>query len=142
MRTLASRTTRARHRARGRALRRFVVPGVVATTAAMVTASALAGAGGAVNPLPGTVSFGVDASVTDRALEVPAISVSQATVEHSKGTPKLPPSAFDNLGIPATALLAYQRAAVVIAQVDASCGLSWSLLAAIGRVESDHGRYG
>ena len=44
--------------------------------------------------------------------------------------------------VPARALEAYQRAASVIEQVDPSCHLSWPLLAAIGRVESDHGRTG
>ncbi|HEY3015453.1 MAG TPA: lytic murein transglycosylase [Nocardioides sp.] len=44
--------------------------------------------------------------------------------------------------IPAPALAAYQRAAVVINAADASCRMPWQLLAAIGRVESDHGRYG
>jgi len=43
--------------------------------------------------------------------------------------------------IPVTALLAYQQAADVMATVSPSCELSWTLLAAIGRVESDHGRY-
>jgi hypothetical protein len=45
-------------------------------------------------------------------------------------------------GIPQTALLAYTEAA---ARADASypsCALPWPLLAAIGRVESDHGRAG
>ncbi|HET7735630.1 MAG TPA: lytic murein transglycosylase [Nocardioidaceae bacterium] len=45
-------------------------------------------------------------------------------------------------GIPAAALAAYQRAAQVIGTADAACNLDWTLLAAIGRVESDHGRYG
>ena len=44
-------------------------------------------------------------------------------------------------GIPAAALAAYQRAETVINAADESCALSWQLLAAIGRVESDHGRY-
>jgi membrane-bound lytic murein transglycosylase B len=42
--------------------------------------------------------------------------------------------------IPSTALAAYQRAETVINKADASCHLPWQLLAAIGRVESDHGR--
>jgi hypothetical protein len=42
--------------------------------------------------------------------------------------------------IPLTALLAYRRAADVMTEAKPSCGLSWPLLAAIGRVESDHGR--
>ncbi len=45
-------------------------------------------------------------------------------------------------GIPAAALAAYQRAETVINSADPSCRLSWQLIAAIGRVESDHGRYG
>ena len=45
-------------------------------------------------------------------------------------------------GIPAAALAAYQRAAQVIGTADASCKIEWPLVAAIGRVESDHGRYG
>jgi hypothetical protein len=41
-------------------------------------------------------------------------------------------------GIPEVALRAYQQAAAR----SASCGLRWTLLAAIGRVESNHGRFG
>jgi hypothetical protein len=43
-------------------------------------------------------------------------------------------------GIPAAALAAYQRAETVINAADPSCHLDWQLLAAIGRVESNHGR--
>ncbi|MEP9362414.1 lytic murein transglycosylase [Nocardioides sp. CN2-186] len=43
-------------------------------------------------------------------------------------------------GIPAAALAAYQRAETVINAADKGCHLSWQLVAAIGRVESDHGR--
>ncbi|MEP6852579.1 MAG: lytic transglycosylase domain-containing protein [bacterium] len=42
-------------------------------------------------------------------------------------------------GIPSVALAAYRRAA---AAQPASCAIPWPLLAAIGRVESDHGRFG
>jgi hypothetical protein len=45
-------------------------------------------------------------------------------------------------GIPAVALAAYQRAQTVINAADPSCHLPWELVAAIGRVESDHGRAG
>ena len=45
-------------------------------------------------------------------------------------------------GIPAAALAAYQRAETVIDAADPSCHLTWPLIAAIGRVESDHGRFG
>jgi membrane-bound lytic murein transglycosylase B len=45
-------------------------------------------------------------------------------------------------GIPTVALNAYRVAAARMASADPGCGISWPLLAAIGRVESDHGRYG
>jgi hypothetical protein len=45
-------------------------------------------------------------------------------------------------GIPAAALSAYQRAAQVIDTADKTCHLDWTLIGAIGRVESNHGRYG
>ena len=45
-------------------------------------------------------------------------------------------------GIPAPAIAAYQRAAQIIDSVDESCNIPWELIAGIGRVESDHGRYG
>ncbi|HEY2167080.1 MAG TPA: lytic murein transglycosylase [Jatrophihabitantaceae bacterium] len=44
-------------------------------------------------------------------------------------------------GIPSTALTAYERAAGAETAVDPSCHLGWPLLAGIGRVESDHGRF-
>jgi len=44
-------------------------------------------------------------------------------------------------GIPRVALNAYRVAAARMANVDPSCGLDWSLLAGIGRVESDHGQF-
>jgi membrane-bound lytic murein transglycosylase B len=45
-------------------------------------------------------------------------------------------------GIPSAALAAYQRAETVINAADKGCHLPWQLVAAIGRVESDHGRTG
>lgn len=52
-----------------------------------------------------------------------------------------PASVLAGSGIPATALAAYQRAAAREAQLAPGCGLTWPLLAGIGRVESDHGRF-
>ena len=45
-------------------------------------------------------------------------------------------------GIPEVALRAYVRGEQTTAITDPSCGLRWWLLAAIGRVESNHGRFG
>jgi Transglycosylase SLT domain len=51
-------------------------------------------------------------------------------------------SGLSRNGIPNAALKAYSRAQQVLAQVDPSCHLPWTLVAAIGRVESNHGRFG
>jgi membrane-bound lytic murein transglycosylase B len=53
--------------------------------------------------------------------------------------PSAPQLAAD--GIPAVALDAYRKAAARVAATYPGCGLPWPLLAAIGRVESDHGRF-
>ncbi|GAB3442868.1 hypothetical protein GCM10027517_20490 [Phycicoccus ginsengisoli] len=53
----------------------------------------------------------------------------------------LPPS-LTVKGIPAAALSAYQRAARIVDAADAQCRIDWALVGAIGKVESDHGRYG
>ncbi len=45
-------------------------------------------------------------------------------------------------GIPEIALEAYQQAEDTQQDDDESCGVRWTLLAAIGRVESNHGRFG
>lgn len=41
--------------------------------------------------------------------------------------------------VPWVALQAYQRAADILGEVQPSCRLSWTLLAAVGQVESEHG---
>jgi len=51
-------------------------------------------------------------------------------------------SGLSRNGIPMAALKAYSRAQQVMSQADPGCQLPWTLVAAIGRVESDHGRYG
>jgi Transglycosylase SLT domain len=45
-------------------------------------------------------------------------------------------------GIPTVAVDAYVRAADRLGSEDPGCGIRWTLLAAIGRVESNHGRFG
>jgi membrane-bound lytic murein transglycosylase B len=52
------------------------------------------------------------------------------------------PSVMTANGIPAVALAAYQRAARLVDAADAQCQIDWALIGAIGKVESDHGRYG
>lgn len=57
------------------------------------------------------------------------------------GPGSLPASMSAN-GIPARALEAYQRAATLVDAADPECRIDWALIAAIGKVESNHGRYG
>lgn len=49
-------------------------------------------------------------------------------------------STLSTNGIPAAALAAYRRAETLLGKADKSCKLPWNLVAAIGRVESNHGR--
>jgi hypothetical protein len=83
-------------------------------------------------------------TVPDSAIKAPA-SVSMPG-EIAPGVPagsaKSVIAGASTNGIPAAALAAYQRAAQVIDQADPSCHMQWPLIAAIGRVESNHGRYG
>ena len=44
--------------------------------------------------------------------------------------------------VPQAALRAYHHAEKVMATADPDCQISWTMLAAIGRVESNHGRFG
>lgn len=45
-------------------------------------------------------------------------------------------------GIPDRAIQAYAAAELTISAEDPACGLGWNTLAAIGSIESDHGRHG
>jgi len=51
-------------------------------------------------------------------------------------------SATGSNDLPEAARRAYRAAAATTAEVTPSCGIGWTLLAGIGRVESDHGRFG
>jgi membrane-bound lytic murein transglycosylase B len=82
--------------------------------------------------------------IPDAAIEAPASVSSPGEI-----APGVPTGSADKViagasanGIPAAALSAYQRAAQVIDAADKTCHLDWTLIAAIGRVESNHGRYG
>ena len=83
-------------------------------------------------------------SVPTEAIEAPA-SVSTGDVVaaglRGKNAQRVVATA-SNADIPSAALAAYQRAETVINEADKSCNITWQLVAAIGRVESDHGRYG
>ena len=52
------------------------------------------------------------------------------------------PSVVGPLGIPEIVLAAYRNAELALAASDPNCGLSWNLLAGIGRIESGHANGG
>jgi hypothetical protein len=96
--------------------------------------------------------------VTD---EIPGLAVRAAAVAPGSAVPAgvdtpgqpLPQAGVDPLvawtervsastGVPARALMAYGNAELVLRSISPKCRLSWSTLAGIGRIESNHGRYG
>ncbi len=97
-----------------------------APPAAMI---ATAAAPATVDPLEPSLPEAVTAPVTD----TPGSTRDAPTTDLSRTA-----SAAD---IPDAALAAYQRAATVINATDRGCRLPWELLAGIGRVESNHGRF-
>ncbi len=107
-------------------------------TASLVTASATATSAETRGALPdGT-------QVPSAAIEAPASVPTPGVI-----APAVPEGSADSVvsgassnGIPAPALAAYQRGAQIINAADKTCNIPWELIAAIGRVESDHGRYG
>src|SRR3978361_135744 len=110
-----------------------------AWTASLVSASATASSTGTRNSaLPdGT-------KVPTSAIEAPASVPTPGVI-----APAVPQGSADSVvsgassnGIPPPPLAASQRGAQIINSADKSCNIPWELIAAIGRVESDHGRYG
>jgi hypothetical protein len=79
---------------------------------------------------------GPAAPVAELAHAAPIHSRHQAPVSHGVI------SGLAANGIPEVALNAYRVAAARMANVEPGCGIDWSLLAGIGREESDHGRFG
>jgi membrane-bound lytic murein transglycosylase B len=80
-------------------------------------------------------------SIPTQAIEAPAsVSKPGVTAPGVSGNVKNVVANASTTGIPSAALAAYQRAETVINSADKSCNISWQLIAAIGRVESDHGR--
>jgi membrane-bound lytic murein transglycosylase B len=90
-------------------------------------------------------SAAADSQTLPDGTRVPAQAVkapASLTPSHSltSGNAQQLVSTASATGIPEVALAAYQRAATVIDAADHTCHMPWQLVAAIGRVESDHGR--
>ncbi|WP_019970882.1 lytic transglycosylase domain-containing protein [Mycobacterium sp. 141] len=115
----------------------------------------LAGVVGASGPIP--VSNVLDAAVTPLAAVEPSPDQSGPAVIAAAKAPTMfhiaaattsapPPAIVVNspgaLGIPSIALAAYRNADRMMAAAVPGCGVSWNLLAGIGRIESGHANGG
>jgi membrane-bound lytic murein transglycosylase B len=127
---------------------------------AMIACLVFAGVvGAAAPPFPGPRSTLRDAAITPVAAVAPAstdpsgplmIAVQRPkTGFHIAAAPTVsapPPTVVVNtpgaLGIPTMALSAYRNAERMMAGADPGCGISWNLLAGIGRIESMHANGG
>src|SRR5580765_60810 len=89
--------------------------------------------------VPDTALNRLDAPVLPSLPELPAPDEAAPTPLYQ---PAGLPSSMTVNGIPAAALDAYRRAATIVDAADAQCRIDWALIAAIGKVESNHGRYG
>ena len=108
-------------------------------TASLVTSSATATSASAkTGNLPDGTKVPTAAIEAPASVPVPGV-IAPAVPEGSADSVV---SGASSNGIPAPALAAYQRGAQIIDAADKSCNIPWELIAAIGRVESDHGRYG
>jgi len=81
----------------------------------------------------------LDSSATTGGANVSSVSAAAGATGSQPDAALL---ALASTGIPPTAQDAYTKAAAATASSNASCGLPWQLLAGIGRVESNHGRFG
>ncbi len=119
-----------------------LVPLALLSAAASVAVAGAGSAGNVTRPSgDGTLPDG--STIPAEAVEAPASLSTRAQL--APGITGDPANAVGNAatnGIPSAALVAYQRAETVINAADTECHLPWQLVAAIGRVESDHGRTG
>lgn len=123
---------------------------------AIITPIILAGSVGASAPSPRTPTS--DAAVTPLAAVEPspkarsgasvvAVAKEPMAFHIAASTASAPPPAAvvnspGTLGIPAMALSAYRNAERIMASAYPGCGISWNLLAGIGRIESMHANGG
>lgn len=97
----------------------------------------------AVTPLAAAIDT---ASGRSSGPAVVAVQRPQPNLHVAAGAPSAPPAAVvyapGTLGIPKTALAAYRNAEHQMAVAAPGCGVSWNLLAGIGRIESQHANGG
>ncbi|MDN2496470.1 murein transglycosylase, partial [Nocardia nova] len=116
---------------------RSTIPGFRPLAFAAVAAVALlSGCAGTDNlpPIPDGIPPGAGAPVPPIDLDAPGRSAEQLR--------DWAQAQSDALGIPTVALEAYGYAAEVMARSRPDCGIGWTTIAGIARVESKHGRHG
>jgi membrane-bound lytic murein transglycosylase B len=125
----------------------------VATLTPLVLACAVSGGARQLLPArtpasPAVVSPAVVAVAGNQSRPVVVAAVRQPVSFHIAAATKSapPPPAVVNspsaVGIPSMALAAYRNAEQKMATSDPGCGISWNLLAGIGRIESGHANGG
>ncbi|NYJ01462.1 membrane-bound lytic murein transglycosylase B [Nocardioides thalensis] len=111
---------------------------VLVATGAMVAAASAAMTG---NPTPAAADADAPATTAALADELPELPAEAPDLVEPAAATLAAYADYAQAAddIPDAALVAYQRAASVMAQAAPECNLEWSLLAAIGRIASDHG---
>ena len=101
------------------------------------------------SPIAPTISVAVVAATQGRpSRPVVVAAVRPPAILHIAEATKSPPppatvvNSSGALGIPSMALAAYRNAEQKMASSDPNCGISWNLLAGIGRIESGHANGG
>lgn len=126
----------------------------VAAIAPLVFASAVGGAApvfpgrtapvhAVITPVAAVAASGIDLSgPVVIAMKRPPTSFRVAVATISAPPPPMIVNSPGALGIPAMALSAYRNAELKMAAAAPGCGVSWNLLAGIGRIESMHANGG
>ncbi len=128
---------------------------VVVATGVLLTALPVAAslaADGAAQPLLEAASFrDAEATAADALTTAVVVATEPVTLlsplsrrkaKSVRGDRFMAVSATGSNDVPEAALRAYRNAGSSLQASRPGCELSWTLVAAIGRVESDHGRYG
>ncbi|WP_206797794.1 lytic transglycosylase domain-containing protein [Amycolatopsis sp. MtRt-6] len=118
-----------------------VITGILAVVPALVAG------GGTLGWLGGSADHGRDAAL-GQGYDPGNAALQQIAVDGTlPGAPTpMPLPAYElpdgPLGIPATALAAYKKAADILGRELPACHIDWALIASIGRIESNHARGG
>ncbi len=91
---------------------------------------------------PDTAELSAAENVAQEAPRIPALEVGATPLGARRPVSLDGPRAAGTGALPGPAAYAYTFASSALEEAEPGCGLRWSLLAAIGRIESDHGRSG